>query len=147
MKTAELPPEILAKFWAKVQPTGFCWEWMGAINSYGYGQFYIARPYSPAKAHRLAYEVLVGEIPEGMQLDHLCRNRACVNPDHLEPVTPRLNVLRGFSPARIGSEKMRCERGHEFTPENTYHHEGRRRCKKCRAARLKRWRNRQKEAA
>jgi hypothetical protein len=71
-------------------------------------------------AHRWAYEFLRAEIPEGLHIDHLCRNRACVNPWHLEPVTNRVNGLRGESVAAQHARKTHCIRGHEFTTENTY---------------------------
>ena len=97
-----------------------CWEWTASLNDSGYGQ--VAWQGKPLRAHRVVYEWLVGPIPEGMTLDHLCRNRKCVRPDHLEPVTRGENVRRG-----IAAEKTReraqalthCKRGHEFTEENT----------------------------
>ena len=86
-------------------------------------------------AHRVVYEILVGPIPVGLELDHLCRNRACVNPDHLEPVTTRTNLLRGYSPWACRARQTHCKRGHEFTPENTYGTgDGRRYCRTCRRA-------------
>lgn len=98
-----------------------CWVWMRArLVGYcgGYGQFYIRS--RPHLAHRWAYEKLVGPIPEGLELDHLCRNRACVNPCHLEPVTHRENVLRGEAPAAIHARKTHCKNGHELTGDNIY---------------------------
>ncbi|WP_220188598.1 HNH endonuclease signature motif containing protein [Streptomyces phytophilus] len=115
-----------ARFWAKVQPTGFCWEWT-ASKLRGYGQFGL-RAGKLVRAHRFAYELLVGPIPEGLELDHLCRNRSCVNPDHLQPVTHRLNA--GRRPMR-----SHCPNRHEFTPENTYEHAGHRYCRTCRSER------------
>lgn len=85
------------RFWSKVDTSGICWEWTAA-RSDGYGQFK-SGPGEPAGAHRWAYQYLVGPIPVGVQLDHLCRNRACVNPDHLEPVSQRENILRGYGGA------------------------------------------------
>jgi hypothetical protein len=122
------------RFWAKVRPAGWddCWEWTATRSVEGYGRFTdSARRVSAFNAHRWAYEHLRGEIPDGLQLDHLCRNRGCVNPWHCEPVTGRINVLRGESFAAINATKTHCHRGHEFTPENTYLTRGKRQCRSC----------------
>lgn len=115
------PAPIAERFWRLVNKTEGCWEYLG--NTWkGYGQFGVqVAPgvWKKRKAHRVAYELLVGPIPEGMQIDHLCRNPRCVNPAHLEPVTNRENGLRGVSPAAIHARKTHCVNGHEFTPENT----------------------------
>lgn len=89
-----LPPTLTVeeRFWSKVQPTGFCWEWIGGLDV-GYGFFALTHDIKVG-AHRWAYEHLVGPIPEGLHIDHLCRNRQCVNPDHLEPVTLEENTRR-----------------------------------------------------
>lgn len=121
------------RFWSKVRPAGDCWEWTAA-KLQGYGRFHVRRTVQVA-AHRWAYEYMVTEIPEGLELDHLCRNRACVNPWHLEPVTPRENTLRSANPCAANARKTHCSNGHEYTEENTYlRPEGHRMCRTCRAA-------------
>ena len=102
-----------------------CWEWLGSTST-GYGCF--RRGY----AHRYSYELHKGAIPDGLQIDHLCRNRLCVNPDHLEAVTVRVNVLRGVSRVAANARQSHCIRGHEFTPENTRRRaNGSRACREC----------------
>lgn len=121
------------RFWSRVDKSGECWIWTAGKNSAGYGQFSLRR--RTVYAHRYAYERLRGPIPDGLELDHLCRVRACVNPAHLEPVTRRENQLRGESPIAQKARWTHCPRGHEFTPENTYYRpdgDGRHRlCKTC----------------
>lgn len=98
-----------------VTATG-CWQWTGALTRDGYGVMTVDR--RPYRAHRFSYEAYVGTIPGGLELDHLCRNRACVRPSHLEPVTAQLNQRRGFSPTGINSRAEQCGRGHAFTEAN-----------------------------
>ena len=88
-----LPRTAKERFWAKVKKTDGCWLWTGWKNDRGYGNFEVDSTRT-VKAHRFAYEVLVGPIPDGLTLDHLCRNPSCVNPEHLEPVTLRENIMR-----------------------------------------------------
>jgi hypothetical protein len=114
-----------------------CWPWPGAVNNWGYGYTTVGDGTARGRnvmVHREAYARLVGPIPEGMQIDHLCRNRLCMNPRHLEPVTIAENVLRGAGPGAINRRKTHCYRGHEFTPENTFYvgrEKKERRCKVC----------------
>lgn len=95
-----------------------CWEWRAARTGGGYG--YIHWDGRTCLAHRVVYELLRGPIDAGLVIDHLCRNRGCVNPVHLEPVTERVNILRGNSPWALGSKQTHCKRGHPFDEENTY---------------------------
>jgi hypothetical protein len=107
------------RFWANVDASGVCWEWTGALHPSGYGYFSAKRRKSH-RAHRYAWALLVGEIPQAMTIDHVCRNKRCVNPDHFELVTAEENTRRSGSASAINARKTKCKRGHEFTPENTY---------------------------
>lgn len=120
----------LVRLLAKVDAAGVCWEWTAHVRSDGYGQFHRCPDYRAVVAHRRAWELLVGPIPGGMVLDHLCKNRVCVNPDHLEPVTQGVNVRRGASGARYAA-RTHCPRGHEYSEANTRRHNGKRFCRTC----------------
>lgn len=140
-----------AIFWMNVKRVpGGCWEWAAGRNEArrGYGQ--VKFQGRVRQAHLVAYELLVGPIPAGLQVDHLCRNTACVNPDHLEPVTARENVLRSDAPSAIAVRTGGCARGHLLTPDNVYRRPSKptkRECRKCMYEAQKARRARQKESA
>ena len=106
-----------------------CWLWKGSKQLSGYGLFSING--KTCTSHRSAYEYWNGEIPNGLQIDHLCRNTSCCNPNHLEAVTPKENTLRGIGPSAINAKKTHCSNGHAFAEENIYSSEGHRICKIC----------------
>lgn len=103
--------EFETRFWARVDKSGDCWLWTGGKSGDGYGS--LQRERKRLMAHRVAYELLVGPIPEGLVIDHLCRNTSCVNPSHLEPVTMEENVRRGTT-------KSHCVRGHALVAGNLW---------------------------
>lgn len=120
------------RFWSKVSGGDFteCWLWTASLNDSGYGQFAVDG--RPLRAHRVAYELMIAPIPDGLQLDHLCRVRACVNPWHLEPVTNEVNTERGEFRSTRPLTKTHCRHGHEFTDDNTrIDPQGYRRCRTC----------------
>lgn len=107
-----------------------CWLWPGTITASGYGQISVKN--RPTPAHRYVYEHLVGPVPPGLALDHLCRVRSCCNPAHLEPVTLGENVLRGVGISAVNARKTACKRGHSLTDSNVYvRPDGQRNCRAC----------------
>lgn len=127
------------------EPNSGCWLWTGAMSGNSYGSMsYEGRM---QKAHRVAYKMFVGPVPEGMDLDHLCRTRICCNPDHLEPVTRSENLRRSPLMDRR-SANTHCLRGHEFTAENTMiRPNGWRSCRECMRNHIRNWRARNVTAA
>lgn len=121
-----------------------CWI-CTSIDLQGYGR--MSHLGTQRRAHRVMYMRLVGPIPEGLVLDHLCRVRSCVNPEHLEPVTNEENLKRGFGWGALNAAKTHCAKGHPFSGENLYvKPNGERACRACRAASRRRYRDRQEQA-
>lgn len=127
--------DVMERFWSKVDKDGPipdaplfpelktpCWAWLCTINEKGYAKFFANR--KVYRAHKFIYELIVGAVPKGLVLDHKCRTRHCVNPYHLDPVTPKVNTERGVVAQVIGQrgrDMTHCRKGHEFTIENTHH--------------------------
>src|SRR5438445_7913613 len=114
-----LTKKEIERFWSSASPNeSGCLVWGGSVSSNGYGAVYLqGRRY---RAHRLAYELRKGIIPAGKQLDHLCRNRLCINPEHLEAVTQKENILRGQGAPAKNARKTHCPQGHPYTANNLY---------------------------
>lgn len=125
------------RFWKKVHKTDSCWIWTAAKNSRGYGSFWDGERLTCA--HRFSYEIAKGMIDSRLELDHLCRNPSCVNPDHLEPVDHRMNMQRGITGLKSGAQqraKTHCPQGHPYDETNTYINPttGARHCKICKSS-------------
>jgi hypothetical protein len=128
----------LTRFWSKVNKTDGCWLWMGqrsASVQHPYGGFFVGSRTDNSRrlvlAHRWIYEQVVGHIPNGYQIDHLCRTTLCVRPSHLEPVTPRENTHRSTAITATQARQTACLRGHPFDASNTYRYKDRRICRAC----------------
>jgi len=148
-KKEGLPPKptewerAAAKF---VYAPGSCWVWTGAVRGRMYGAFLSNN--KQVAAHRFMYEHLVGKIPDGLVLDHLCREPLCVNPAHLDPVSAKENCHRSLCPAALNALKTECIHGHSLSGSNLYTERGRRRgCRSCAITKSARYRSRKKEMA
>jgi hypothetical protein len=121
------------------EPNSGCWLWLGALSRNGYAKTGSAA-FSSVLVHRASYEAYIGPIARDKQIDHLCRVRCCVNPDHLEAVTQKINVLRGVGPTARNAKATHCPVGHEYTPENTIvRPKNRRGCRLCQYAANAKW--------
>jgi hypothetical protein len=125
--------------WARImpEPNSGCWIWIGGRGRSGHGQTWDSVKRRQDGAHRVLYKMFKGEIPEGLELDHLCRLSSCVNPDHLEPVTHRQNLMRGFSPSALKARQTVCRLGHPLAVRKS----GQRVCRICQSVRDARRRN------
>lgn len=142
-KTLSLPVDAVKSRTVKIARTG-CWQWTGYICSDGYGG--MKRSGKLVRAHRLSYEAFKGPIPSGLSIDHLCRNKLCVNPEHLEAVSIRENTLRGIGPSAENARKMFCINGHILIGDNVTMRPRKkgipyRRCKTCHREGNARYRN------
>ena len=145
----EVKYDSLDRFWSKVEKTDICWIWTASKNNDGYGQFGIGN--KNYRAHRIAFELLRGNIPEDKVIDHLCRNPSCVNPEHLEVVTNQENVKRGLAGKTINrynphKNKTHCPQGHEYYGDNLYLNKNKRVCKICKRESQIKWRYKQNES-
>jgi hypothetical protein len=126
---------IPAKFFQNIEKTDSCWLWTGGQNGRGYGNFYDGR--RMVRAHRFSFKLFRHDIPDELVIDHLCQNKLCVNPDHLDAVTQQVNVARYYA---AKAPKPVCVNGHAMTDNNTYFHDNRRICKECKRETTRRWR-------
>lgn len=128
------------------EPNSGCWFWMGAINNKGYGRIRVEG--KSLYAHRIGYELHHGPILDGLDIDHICSMPLCVNPDHLQAVTPKENQRRTFERGRGVRGKVRathCLRGHPFDDGNVYRYKTSRICIQCKRERLRQWRAKQRK--
>ena len=129
------------RFWGQVAFRQWgCWEWRGALAKKGYAHFWLVN--SPRIGHRISYQITRGPIPDGLTIAHLCRNKKCVNPSHLEVATIRKSVLRGFGVTAMNARKRYCLRGHPLFGPNLYTYpNGGRSCRTCKKASMQKFLN------
>ncbi len=137
----DLGERFMAK--VKISESNDCWNWDAYVDPDGYGRFVLnGRTF---RAHRASYVLFIGPIPDGLEIDHLCRNRGCVNPSHIEAVSRRTNWLRSQSPSAINLSKTHCINGHAFDTANTRTgRNGMRYCRRCNADAAARYHARKK---
>ena len=124
-------------FWSKVDKLGDvwegmstpCWDWLGYLKSNGYGSSSLRLLSQETLVHRISYEIHYGVIPAGLEIDHLCHNKRCVNPEHFEAVTPSINTVRSYD---YNGRRVCCQRGHLFDDHNSIWEYGHRHCRTCR---------------
>lgn len=126
-------PRVPARLWRQIDlGPGGCWLWTGSQNRNGYGRTTRTNSRTTVMVHRYTYELLIGPIPDGLQLDHLCRVRNCCNPHHAEPVTQRINLLRGETLTAKSAAATHCPSRHPYEGSNLYiTPTGGRRCREC----------------
>lgn len=135
MRHTEL--DVLAKVSRLTECGGVeaCWIWCGGVDGKGYGQVRAKRAsdgqHTTRRLHRVVYELLMGAIPSGLDLDHLCRVRHCINPWHLEPVPRRINLLRGIGFPAVNASRTHCPKGHPYSGDNLSIRRNARHCRKC----------------
>ena len=131
----------MERFWSKVDKTDSCWNWIACKDKLGYGRFHYGSRTQHVLSHRFAYELIKGNIPEGLELDHLCRNSSCVNPEHLEAVTHQVNNSRGDYKNTVLKHRLRifCERGHPYSIKNTYMNNNHRYCRTCKRENMRKY--------
>lgn len=146
MQTKGMSLQEKLDFYSMREPNTGCWLWLGA-SCRGYGHLKFGT--KAISAHRASYELTKGAIQEGLTIDHRCRVTLCINPQHLEAVTHKINVLRGISLSALNARKTHCKNGHPLDGDNLYKEplNDHRRCRICRQEKKARWKQRQRKAA